>query len=273
MFAVDTHAHIFATGLPLAEVRRYAPSYDATADDYVATLDANHVRCGVLVQPSFLGTDNSYLLQAITKYPDRLRGIAVVDSEIDPGELDAMDAGGVVGIRLNLQRLPIPIFTKAAWPKLLAHLRHLDWQVEIIRDSSDLPFLIEPLLDAGVNVVVDHFGRPSEAAGVDDPGFQYLLSKGSSRRVWVKLSGGYRNWPGDSAGEKARQSAAMLLEAMGPERLLWGSDWPHTQNESAVTFEQTRQNLIDWVPDEADRRIILQNSALRLFRFPLPLAV
>jgi predicted TIM-barrel fold metal-dependent hydrolase len=271
VIAVDTHAHIFATGLELAEVRRYAPTYDAPVESYLAALDANAIGCGVLVQPSFLGVNNDYMIDALRRFPDRLRGIAVVDPQIDTGSLDRMDAAGVVGIRLNLQRLPIPAFTKGAWPKFLAHLRRLDWQVEIIRESADLPFLIEPLLDAGVNIVVDHFGRPDAATGIDDPGFQYLLSRGRSRRVWVKLSGGYRNWPGDSAGDVARRSAALLLEAMGPERLVWGSDWPHTQNEDDVSFAETLQNLTDWVPDPADRRIVLQDTPLRLFRFNLPI--
>ena len=272
VIAVDTHAHIFATGLPLAEVRRYAPTYDATAEDYLARLDAHGVRCGVIVQPSFLGTDNSYMLQALRRYPDRLRGIAVVEPDISSAELEALDAAGVVGIRLNLQRLPIPMFTKGPWPGFLAKLRRLDWQVEIIRDSGDLPFLVEPLLDAGVNVVVDHFGRPAAEAGTDDPGFQYLLSRGSSRRVWVKLSGGYRNWADADVSHHGRQAAALLLEAMGPERLVWGSDWPHTQNEERVTFASTQQDLVDWVPDAGDRRIIVQDTALRLFRFNLPAA-
>src|SRR5262249_31557455 len=160
--------------------------------------------------------------------------------DIHPDALERMDGDGVVGIRLNLQRLPIPNFAQGPWPKLLAHLRRLDWQVEIIRESSrDLPFMIEPLLDAGVTGVVDQFGRPDEQESVDDPGFQYLLSKGKSRRVWVKLAAGYRNWPnGDESGQ-GRACAALLLDAMGPERLLWGSDWPHTQNESKVTYAGT----------------------------------
>lgn len=270
MISVDTHAHIFATGLELAQVRRYAPSYDATVDHYLAQLDANGVQYGVLVQPSFLGVNNEYMMEALRKHPQRLRGVAVVEPDIDLGVLDSMDADGVVGIRLNLQRLPIPNFNKRAWPKLLAHLRRLDWQVEIIREGPDLPFLIEPLLDAGVNVVVDHFGRPTEENSANDPSFQYLLSKGKSRRVWVKLAGGYRNWPKDSNGANARECAALLLEAMGPERLIWGSDWPHTQNEDEISFSATQENLRNWVPNEQDRKIILGDTALRLFRFNLP---
>lgn len=267
MIAIDTHAHIFATDLELAEVRRYAPTYDATPEHYLAQLDGNGVRGGVAVQPSFLGTNNDYMLAALRKYPERLRGIAVVDPDIATDVLDEMDELGVVGIRLNLQRLPIPNFSKGVWPGLLAHLRRLDWQVEIIREGRDLPFMIEPLLDAGVNVVVDHFGRPEEDTGTDDNAFQYLLSKGASRRVWVKLAGGYRNWPNAADPKIGREYAALLLQEFGPERLVWGSDWPHTQNEEKVSFASTLQDLTSWVPDEGDRKIILQDTPLRLFRF------
>jgi len=269
---VDTHSHIFEDGLELAPVRRYAPTYNATAEDYLSVLDANGVRCGVLLQPSFLGTNNDYMMQALRAHRERLRGIAVVDPDIDPAELDAMDADGVVGVRLNLAGLPIPDFKQDPWPRFLAHVRRLDWQVEVHRESQDMPFLVDPLLDAGVNVVLDHFGRPHGEAGTADYGFQYLLSRGKTRRVWIKLSAGYRNWADAQDQTMATQCAALLLEAYGPERLIWGSDWPHTQNESRVNFAATRANINVWVPNEADRKIILQDTPIRLFRFNKPVA-
>jgi predicted TIM-barrel fold metal-dependent hydrolase len=87
----------------------------------------------------------------------------------------------------------------------------------------------------------------------------------------VKLSGGYRNWPGGDAEGQGRKCAALLLKHFGPERLMWGSDWPHTQNESQVNFGATLKHLTDWVPSEADRKIILQTTPRRLFRFDSPL--
>jgi predicted TIM-barrel fold metal-dependent hydrolase len=267
VIVVDTHAHIFENGLELAAVRRYAPTYDARVGDYLSVLDSHGVACGVLLQPSFLGTNNDYMIAALRAHRSRLRGIAVVDPRIAPHRLDAMDADGVVGIRLNLQGLPIPDFSADPWPRFLAHVRRLDWQVEIHRESHDLPYLIEPLLAAGVTIVVDHFGRPDGAAGVDDLGFRYLLLKGASRRIWVKLSGGYRNWPDALDQSLPVRCAALLLDAYGPERLVWGSDWPHTQNEKRMDFGLTQRRLEEWVPKEADRRIILQDSPLRLFRF------
>src|SRR5215217_2404681 len=107
--AVDTHAHVFRRGLPLADVRRYAPDYDATPEDYIKVLDGNGISHAVPVQPSFLGTDNSYLVDALHRYP-RFRGIAVVQPTTSPDELRALDKAGVVGIRLNLIGAPDPQF-------------------------------------------------------------------------------------------------------------------------------------------------------------------
>src|SRR3712207_3862358 len=100
--AVDTHAHVFRRGLKLADFRRYAPDYDAEIEDYLRQLDAHAVTHGVLVQPSFLGTDNSYLVEALQQYPERFRGIAVVPPDFAMAELEALDKVGAVGIRLNL---------------------------------------------------------------------------------------------------------------------------------------------------------------------------
>lgn len=266
MQIVDTHAHIFETGLELAPVRRYAPSYNATAEDYLAVLDKHGVARGVLVQPSFLGTNNSYMIAALKRHPERFRGIAVVDPDTDLATLEAMDAIGVVGIRLNLGGLPIPQLWDAAWQRLFGYLRRLDWQVEVIRESVDLPFLIDPLLDAGLTVVVDHMGRPGEA-GANDQGFRHLLRTARSRRVWVKVSAVYRNWPDLSDLSRAKDCTARLLDAFGPERLVWGSDWPHTQNESKIQYAMTQRHLEECVPDPADRTIILQDAPARLFRF------
>src|ERR671933_1328754 len=142
--AVDTHAHVFKRGLPLADVRRYAPDYDATPEDYIRVLDANGVSHSVLVQPSFLGTDNSYLLDALHHYP-RFRGIAVVPPTVSPDELQAFDEAGVVGIRLNLIGLPDPRLDADPWPSLLKRLAELDWQGELHAEGRRLPSLLCPL--------------------------------------------------------------------------------------------------------------------------------
>lgn len=267
MSLVDTHIHVFIRGLKLAPVRRYAPEYDATAQDYQAVMKANGITHAVIVQPSFFGTDNSYMCSVLREHREQFRGIAVVEPTISEEELDALQADGVVGIRLNLDGLPIPAFDQGGWPELLDSLRRRDWQIEVHRVGRDLPQLIDPLLEAGMKLCIDHFGRPDDDLGVDDPGFRHLLTKGASRRVWVKLSGAYRNGTEGRGFASAPKAAALLLEHLGADRLVWGSDWPHTKHESYIDVPMMRRELDGWVPSQADRELVMSRNALELFKF------
>jgi predicted TIM-barrel fold metal-dependent hydrolase len=265
---VDTHAHIFRRGLPLASERRYAPNYDATLADYLRMLDRHGIARGVLVQPSFLGSDNSHLLAGLAVAPQRLRGIAVVAPGADAQELARFDAAGIVGLRLNLVGgAPLPDLASPPWRTLLNAAAGLGWQIELHREARDLSLLLEPLLDAGVNVVVDHFGRPDPAAGIEDPGFRALLDTGASRRVWVKLSAAYRNG-GDGVGERiAKDAMPLLRRAFGADRLLWGSDWPHTRFETSASAASGLALLEALLPDRDERRIVLEDAPNALYRF------
>jgi predicted TIM-barrel fold metal-dependent hydrolase len=261
---IDCHAHVFIQGLKLADVRRYAPTYDASIADYLAMLDGNGMSHGVLIQPSFLGTDNSYLLEALRSAPDRLRGVVVVEPSISTADLKDLDRQGCVGIRLNLVGKPDPDFGQGEWPDHLARIVDVNWQIEIQAEAKRYADLLPPLLAKGATVVVDHFGLPDKTAGVADPGFQHLLGAAKSGHVWVKLSGAYRSGPD---GERiAKEAYPLLRAAFGVDHLVWGSDWPHTQFESVMTPRRARQDLDDWVPDAAERETILTVAPARLFR-------
>lgn len=265
--AVDTHAHVFTRSLALAGERRYAPEYDASIADYLAMLDRNGLSNGVLIQPSFLGTDNSYMVSALRQEPKRLRGIAVLAPEAEAATMRDLAEAGIVGLRLNLIGRPDPAFGTPAWKTHLARAKELGWQIEVQAEARRLGGLLPPLVEAGVPVVVDHFGRIDSALGVADPGFGRLLGFGAGEGVWVKLSGAYRNGSGEAGQQTAREAAARLREAFGPQRLLWGSDWPHTQFETKASPAEARRDLDAWVPDAADRRIILADTPTQLFRF------
>ncbi len=260
--SVDTHAHVFHRGLPFVPNRRYTPDYDASTEQYLAMLDANQMAYGVIIPISILGTNNDYTVESIAKSGGRLRGLAVVDPGIGLDRLEALDKAGLVGIRLNLIGRPVPDVATGAWGELVSHCRKLNWQVEVYDDAERLPQIVKPLVDAGVNVVVDHFGKPSTKLGVDDPGFKYLLGFGGTRQVWVKLSASYR-----SSDTIAAAAAPLLLKAFGPERLMWGSDWPHTGFEGKVEYAALKAQLSNWVPDSAQRRIVLEDTPGKLFRF------
>ncbi|MDR5754545.1 MULTISPECIES: amidohydrolase family protein [unclassified Caballeronia] len=261
--AIDAHAHVFERGLPLAARRRYAPDYDATLADYLATLDAHGISHGVLVQPSFLGTDCRYLLDALACAPGRLRGVAVIDPSCEPAIFEAMDRAGVVGIRLNLLQAPDPHFDDPAWRAALAQIARLGWHVELHVEAARLAGIARPLLNYDVRIVVDHFGRPEPSLGVGDPGFRDLLALGRTGRVWVKVSGVYRI--GGLA--LARAATDALKAAFGMDRLVWGSDWPHTQFERAERFDDALRVLHTLIPDVHERHAVLANTPAQLFGF------
>jgi predicted TIM-barrel fold metal-dependent hydrolase len=265
--AIDAHAHVFVRGLPLAAQRRHAPDYDATLDGYAGHLLANGISHAVLVQPSFLGTDNSFFLDVAKRYPRRFRGVAVVDCAVTDAELARLDSTGVVGIRLNLIGLPVPQLSAPEWRRLFARVNALGWHVEVHREAVDLHAVVSPLLEQGCTVVVDHFGRPNPHTGANDPGFGCLLSMASTGRVWVKLSAAYRSAPGNDGTVLGTALTSQLLDVYTPERLVWGSDWPHTQHQQLVDYDATRRALDQWVPDATQRELILTRSARALYRF------
>ncbi|WP_027576444.1 amidohydrolase [Bradyrhizobium sp. WSM1743] len=261
---IDTHAHVFHRGLKLAPGRRYAPDSDAPLALYLEQLDRNGMSNGVLVQPSFLGTDNSYLVECLKQANGRLRGIAVVDPAVSANELRALDRAGVAGIRLNLIGQPLPDLAAGEWKALLGNLKVMGWQVEIQRNASDLAVLAPQLLDHGVTIVLDHYALPDPKLGVADPGFQSALRLGATTNVWVKISAPYRN---GAAGEDFASAAYPLLrDAYGLDRLLWGSDWPHTQFEATQSYTKNRLFLDALIVDNGERAQVLA-SPRSLFRF------
>jgi predicted TIM-barrel fold metal-dependent hydrolase len=264
---IDAHAHVFVQGLSLAAQRRYAPDHDATLDAYVTQLSEHGLSHGVLVQPSFLGADNAFLAAVTKRYPQRFRGVAVVDPQASDAQLEALADANVVGARLNLIGLPVPDLGDAVWTRLFARLNALGWHVEVHSRAADLPAVLDALLAHGCTVVVDHFGRPDPALGVDDRGFRHLLSTASTCNVWVKLSAAYRSTLGGDGTASGAALASKLLDAFGAKRLVWGSDWPHTQHRQLIDYAGAACALQSWIPDEATRRTILTESPAALFRF------
>ena len=261
---IDSHAHAFKHGLKLASVVRYVPKYEATGQQYLEQLDAHGVRYGVLIQPSFLGTDNSYLLECLALNRDRLRGVAVVEPSIPTDDLLRLRDAGVVGVRLNLIGLSLPDLSEPVWRAHLETLSRLGWQVEVQCKAPEHALLAPRLIDAGVNLVVDHFGLPHPKDGPDDAAYEKLLALGASRRLWVKLSAPYRLGP--DAMPFAQKLYVKLKEKVGLDRLLWGSDWPNTQFEATENFAGNRAFLDQLVQDPAERAQIL-GGGKQLFRF------
>jgi len=268
---IDTHAHVFSRDLPLTAGRRYAPAYDATPDRYRAMLASIGMSHGVLIQPSFLGFDNSYLLACLDAYPQQLRGVVMADPANALGYIDDWHARGVVGIRANLIGAQLPDFADNHWTALLSRMAALDWHLEMQIDAGRLDQVTPALLASGVRIVIDHFGRFDPALGMGDPGFAHLISLGQTRRVWVKGSAAYRvsAKPGDAEATSATAASAwaVLLPAFGVDRLLWGTDWPHTQFEQVCDPRRAINELHRLVIDASHRQAVLIDTPAELFHF------
>lgn len=268
ILGIDSHAHVFSRDLQLTNARRYTPDYDATLALYLANLARHGLSHGVLVQPSFLGTDNSYLLAALAQAPEQLRGVVVVARDISRAELQAMATQGVTGIRLNLMGKPLPDFTEPEWQVLFGHIAELDWHIELHRQVQDLPQLVRALLPFGCKIVVDHFGRPDARLGVNQPGFIELLDLGTTGQLWMKVSAIYR-LAGDARQnlEFACSVLPLLEQSLGSKRLVWGSDWPHTQHEQDVDYGVVIEQLRALGCSERLRQAMLIDSPAQLFGF------
>ena len=264
MKAIDTHAHVFSTAGPFAAGARYVPAYEATLAQWFSLQDASGVSQGVLVQPSFYGTDNRLLLAALQAHPRRLRGVVVVDPSVDRAVLARWDAAGVRGIRLNLWGgAPLPALASADWQVLFEAIGALGWHVELHVEHGRLDEVLRSIGRAPLARVIDHFGRPGAGTQAMDDLLRAIDEHASAQPVYVKLSAPYRV-AGDAAG-----GAARLLDALGASRLMWGSDWPWTNFEGRHTYADCRRWLDAWIPDPDARMRVLFDTPARLFRFPV----
>ncbi|MGO4312026.1 amidohydrolase [Pseudomonas sp. KB_15] len=270
---IDSHAHVFSRELNLAAARRYTPGYDATLEQYLEHLRTHGLSHGVLVQPSFLGTDNSYLLSALRQAPEQLRGVVVLERDVSRCMLNDMARLGVVGVRLNLMGKALPDFRDAAWKEFFRQIAELDWHVELHRQVEDLPGLLRQLMPFGIKLVIDHFGRPDARLSVDQPGFPQMLELGLTGRIWMKVSGIYRlaGTPQQNL-EFARRALPLLEQSFGLHHLVWGSDWPHTQHEDSISFGTVVEHLQALECSTQLMRSLLVEGPRELFRFDLPVS-
>jgi predicted TIM-barrel fold metal-dependent hydrolase len=262
---IDAHTHVFVRGLAPAANARYEPAYDASWQTLLALADRNGVGRAVILQPSFLGFDNAYLFQALRAEPGRLRGVPWVSPsiEITPQDWEVLAGIGVRGLRFPIYGLPTPHWP--AYRDMLGEALKRDWPIHLYVESRRLPEVLPVLLDGGHRVVIPHYGMFDRTLGpARDPGFRTLLESARTGRVFVVMCGAYRVGP-----ERARAATPMLLDAFGPERLLWASDWPHTDTglDRVTTYPRTLRWFEDWVPDETARRTILVDTPTRLYGF------
>ena len=266
----DTHAHICGpqSHFPYSATRIYTPP-DALLPAYRQLLGTLGVQRAVLVQPSIYGSDNTALLDALATDPKHLRGVAVIDADTPQAELKHMHALGVRGVRCNIVdvkegkgRLPID-----ALRALAQRIRPLGWHLEFLMHVDEFPELDVLLADFPVDVVFGHLGYMKAGQGEDAPGYAALLRLLRGGRAWVKLTGPYRISGGELPYADVTPFAHSLINA-APERIVWGTDWPHVMMKGVMPNDGDLCDLLEqWVPDVALRQQVLVSNPAQLYGF------
>jgi predicted TIM-barrel fold metal-dependent hydrolase len=260
--AVDTHAHVFSATAPPVAGARYRPAYAATVEDWRSRWAGAGITHGVVVQVSFYGTDNAEVLAAVASDPERLRGVAIVEPSVDDATLARLHEGGIRAVRLNVKSVAdYAPYGSEAWKALYRRIHALGWHVETYVDAGRLPEIAPAFSDTPVAVVFDHFGNPGTTPAAVDATFAAVAALAREREVFAKLSAPYRLGGANPAALSAR-----WLEAVGPSRLLWGSDWPWTNFETVQDYGRLRGLLDDGTPATL-RPAILWDNAARLYGF------
>ena len=265
--ACDCHAHIFGpqSRYPLLPHTHFVPHENPLAD-YVKMLRTLGCSRGVLVQPSVYGTDNTLITEALTSRAFDLRAVAVVAEDISDRELETMHAAGYRGIRINTASAT-PGLKLAQAPKLAARIKPLGWHLQLFVNLRDMPQMEDELAQLKIDIVIDHFARIATADGPAAPPYQALLRLLRRDNVWAKLIGPY--FISDAAPHYPDIAPfARGMIAAAPDRIVWGSDWPHPSAREKMPDDGDLADLInEWAPDMAQRRKILVDNPRRLYGF------
>ena len=270
--ACDAHFHVFGPPerYPARDPKlRYKPPF-APLSDYLETAQKLGFERFVFVQPSAYGRDNACMLDAMRKLGARCRGIVDIDENAPDGELAKLHALGVRGIRVNVSPVHPPEADLAE--KLLPRIDRLEarcaeigWQIDFLLPGWLTSELLSRLSKLKVDFTLAHMGMFLARNGPAQPGFKALLKMIPQSRGWMKLTGVYRM--SQSAGFADAAPMAQALIDAAPERLIWGSDYPHLSFADKVSSEALFDLLRQWAPEEATRRRILVENPARLFGF------
>ena len=273
----DTHFHIFGPPeeFPFAPARQYTPPA-APLEHYYQMAEVIGVSRGVVVQPSVHGLDNAVTLDAIKKSNGRFLGVARIDDKTPKDELQRLKEAGIRAVRFNLLNRPRGNVKLEVFDRAVERIVELGWSVDLHIDPKNLLEQEKRIRALPLPVVIDHTARVNPAEGLDQPAFQLLLDLMKDKKFWVKVTGAdklcksnvhsYFGLPFIEVIPFAR-----ALIAAAPDRVIWGTDWPHSNN-FAPGKTPNDGDLLDllgeFAPDENTRRKILVDNPAALYGFP-----
>jgi len=273
--AVDAHCHVFGPGaaFPFAPERKYTPC-DASKDDLFALRDRLGFERNVIVQATCHGADNHALIDALGHAGGKARGVATVRQGVSDAELRALDAAGVRGVRFNFVRRLADFTPTAELLEIARRVEPLGWHVVVYFEAPDLPGLRDFLAALPTLVVVDHMARPDVTQPADGPAFDaFVALLREHRNFWTKVSCPERlsvSGPPARSGEREPYRdvvpfARRIVETF-PDRVLWGTDWPHPNLKDHMPDDGA---LVDFIPHVATtpelQRKLLVTNPMRLY--------
>jgi 2-pyrone-4,6-dicarboxylate lactonase len=266
--AVDAHCHVFGPGdeFPFAPERKYTPC-DASKQQLWALRDFLGFERNVIVQATCHGADNRALVDALKHSNDRARGVATVKADVTDAQLEELDAAGVRGVRFNFVKRLVDTTPPDVLMSIARRIAPLGWHIVIYFEAQDLPELYEFFTSLPTTVVVDHMGRPDVTKPVDGPEFALFVKlMREHSNFWSKVSCPERlSKLGPPHYDDVIPFARKLVEAF-PDRVLFGTDWPHPNMKSHMPDDGL---LVDYVariaPTPELQRELLVDNPLRLY--------
>jgi D-galactarolactone isomerase len=265
--AADCHHHIYDARFPVAPNATLKPG-DAFVADYRALQRRIGTTRNVIVQPSTYGTDNRLLVESLAAFGKNARGVAVVNTGVSDAELKQLHAAGVRGVRFNLA--PPGTTTLDMVRPLAERIAPLGWHVQVNAPAADLLEARTTWSDLPCPVVFDHLGRVLQPGTLDQATFAMIRELVQKDKAWVKLSGFYLDSRFRAPTYADSVRVASTYAAEGPERVVWGSDWPHPTEQAkkiipddALLFDL----LTEAVPNDGARKRVLVDNPAKLYQF------
>ena len=273
--AVDAHCHVFGPGdtFPYAPERKYTPC-DASKDQLFALRDHLGFARNVVVQATCHGADNRAMVDALRGSDGKARGVATVRRSVSDAELQDMHEAGVRGVRFNFVKRLVDFTPKEELLEIAHRIRQWGWHVVIYFEAVDLPELLDFFTELPTQIVVDHMGRPDVTKPVDGPEFELFVKfMREHDNVWSKVScperlsvSGPRALDGElHAYRDVIPFAKRIIEEF-PDRVLWGTDWPHPNLKDHMPDDGL---LVDFIPHiavtETQQRKLLVDNPMRLY--------
>ena len=265
--ACDSHIHIYGDPARFPSLPVHGREIEAQyLDGYLAVRDALGLSRTVVIQTPHYGIDNSSMMGSIAALgQESARGIAVTQPDISMAELEELHAGGVRGLRfgLELARGMLPTHME----EVAKRIAPLGWHIQYRSTEQDLPELADRLAVLPVDVVIDHIGSIPPELGMDHPAFTALMRLVDSGRCWVKLSAAYQLSKAGAPDYSDYRDFARALVAAAPERMIWGTNWPHPKVEFKPDDTDLLETLLDWTDDETIRRRVFVDNPETLYGF------